>query len=517
MTLDRFTSRDGADSSRTSDNSSHLRASVSDDEMQSFFRNRTASNRAAGVSELGSLSLVERAIGLAQQHVEIPNIDSISEFELRAQDIFFRFDENRNGYLSRAELGRAVENPQITGEDAQAVAGLFDAQTWSRMVNFSNDEWGSESEVSLRDIQGLHNNERDLQVAMSGRLMPWATENFASVDADGNGYIAGAEIDSALSNDRISLLERNALNHMRAAYANLQQASNDEWFAENDGITRSDLTAYAGRIGALRLDQEAGNSAMFMARRTREGAMYPHGRELYGGLEPAAAITPEAIAQGRIADCYFLATLASVAQSNPQQIQNMIRDNGNGTYTVAFPGDPAHPVTVAAPTQAETGIGNRGGRFGNWAGVLERAFAQWRLEQGNSRFPDAAIVLEGAHGPGDATFPLQVLMGGSSTEQALSQTTDEQLVEQLNTALNSGNGSRAVVASIPGEADSQRTADGFAQHHLYSILAFERTGANDGFVTVRNPWGGGPNSPDGSMRISVAQFRRNFGTYTIQN
>lgn len=48
-------------------------------------------------------------------------------------------------------------------------------------------------------------------------------------------------------------------------------------------------------------------------------------------------IQPEDIRQGVIGNCYFMATAAAVAQTCPQQIRDMIRDNKDGTYTVTFP------------------------------------------------------------------------------------------------------------------------------------------------------------------------------------
>jgi len=40
--------------------------------------------------------------------------------------------------------------------------------------------------------------------------------------------------------------------------------------------------------------------------------------------------------QGTLGDCYFLASLVSIAQINPTAIENMFTDNGDGTYTVRF-------------------------------------------------------------------------------------------------------------------------------------------------------------------------------------
>jgi len=47
-------------------------------------------------------------------------------------------------------------------------------------------------------------------------------------------------------------------------------------------------------------------------------------------------ISAKNIVQGAIGDCYFMASLGAVATWSPGTIQNAIRDNQNGTYTVTL-------------------------------------------------------------------------------------------------------------------------------------------------------------------------------------
>ena len=66
------------------------------------------------------------------------------------------------------------------------------------------------------------------------------------------------------------------------------------------------------------------------------------------------------VAQGSAGDCWFLASLAETAARDPQIIQNMFINNGNGTWTVRFyvNGAPDYvtvndqlPVATADPSQ----------------------------------------------------------------------------------------------------------------------------------------------------------------------
>src|SRR5579883_1061530 len=62
----------------------------------------------------------------------------------------------------------------------------------------------------------------------------------------------------------------------------------------------------------------------------------------------ATQISPNGVEQGGAGDCFFEASLSSLASTAQGQeaIKNMVTTNNDGTYTVKFPGDPNHPVTV---------------------------------------------------------------------------------------------------------------------------------------------------------------------------
>ena len=98
------------------------------------------------------------------------------------------------------------------------------------------------------------------------------------------------------------------------------------------------------------------------------------------------------IAQGDVGDCYFLAALLTVAARAPETILNMVRDNGNGTYTVSFhskyDGVP-NPVTVTVNGDIpysdgeplQNGIEKIGGKNVSWAAIIEKG---WAAANGNS-------------------------------------------------------------------------------------------------------------------------------------
>ncbi len=61
-----------------------------------------------------------------------------------------------------------------------------------------------------------------------------------------------------------------------------------------------------------------------------------NGQLFVRGTGDTNEIDPNDIKQGRLDDCYFLASLAAVAKANPDAIRRMIRENGDGTYTVTL-------------------------------------------------------------------------------------------------------------------------------------------------------------------------------------
>lgn len=92
------------------------------------------------------------------------------------------------------------------------------------------------------------------------------------------------------------------------------------------------------------------------------------------------------IKQGDAGDCYFLAALMTVAAQSPETILNMVRDNGDGTYTISFhskyDGVP-NPVRVTVNgdlpyrrgTPFENGIENIDGKNVSWAAIIEKGWA----------------------------------------------------------------------------------------------------------------------------------------------
>ncbi|MFZ5480668.1 MAG: C2 family cysteine protease [Myxococcota bacterium] len=95
-------------------------------------------------------------------------------------------------------------------------------------------------------------------------------------------------------------------------------------------------------------------------------------------------------AQGAIGDCFFIASMAAVANASPQAIKDMVKyDKEKGTYTVRFyeedNGGKYKPVYIEVdaylPTEKKSRndpsyAGDPGGKM--WPAIIEKAYAKWK-------------------------------------------------------------------------------------------------------------------------------------------
>lgn len=107
------------------------------------------------------------------------------------------------------------------------------------------------------------------------------------------------------------------------------------------------------------------------------------GRPLFGPDGPSI----NDIKQGALGDCWFLASLGSMAYANPNSIKSMVVDFGDGTYGVRF-GSTFYRVDSDLPVSrygdqflSYTAFGQGGSM---WAPIIEKAFTFHRLPGANS-------------------------------------------------------------------------------------------------------------------------------------
>jgi len=330
-----------------------------------------------------------------------------------------------------------------------------------------------------------------------------ATDMFSGLAGE-DGYLSSDDLDAAMTNPDLTLEQSAALVTMRRLQDQLEELSNDEFLDENSGITMADLEEYR-RTGELP-DSEHTPDTWFAH---YKGQMNGFSQELFANGVPDV----NAIDQGGIGDCYFLAALGSAVAQDPQAVADMITPEEDGTYTVTFPN--GESANVAAPTLAEMATYGNSGSDGMWVTLFERA-------GGATRDPDATLLPEELDGGSIAgRAGTDFFSGdGSSNVDMLSLTDNDTTRDRMQSAFEDG---RVVIAGINNDLlDDNR--EGLPDAHAYSILGYDRE--ND-TVTIRNPHArnehddaaGNPRdgTDDGTFTLSMTEFNRLFSSVSYSD
>ena len=208
--------------------------------------------------------------------------------------------------------------------------------------------------------------------------------------------------------------------------------------------------------------------------------------------------------QGSLGDCYLISALGTLADSNPAAIQNMIINNGDGTYTVRFYTGPLGVINNGSGVISagfSTGVGTAdyvtvdsmlpasssgvlqyadyGASCGNsanalWIPLIEKAYAQWNetgKEGGDGK--NAYCDIQGGW---MATVDAQSL--GYNAADYIMTTTGQQA------AISALAAHQAV--TIGTQNWTAATNLGLYANHAYAITAYN---ASTNTFTLYNPWG----------------------------
>ena len=256
--------------------------------------------------------------------------------------------------------------------------------------------------------------------------------------------------------------------------------------------------------------------------------------------------------QGTLGDCYFISALAAMAANDPDALEDMIQDNGDGTYTVTFHGLEYDENGFAIPSgetfsyeiDAEVLLSENydivGANIQDADGddlfeigpaLLEKAFAMFAEEMNgmaadNGQLPffgdaDATnstgfnLLDEG----GDPSIAMIALTGSESWSVGYSGdyaaafenwaaeynlTSDELLLDILSSA------DEGVTVTV---GTNNPEMDGLADGHAYTVLGVVEIDGEE-YIVMRNPWGVGEPSgngdDDGIFMVTLDEFKENF-------
>jgi Flp pilus assembly pilin Flp len=234
------------------------------------------------------------------------------------------------------------------------------------------------------------------------------------------------------------------------------------------------------------------------------------GKPFIDGGGDGRPVHPSDLSQGQLGDCYFVAALAALAHSKPGAIEQGIKDNGDGTYTVTFYdrglfGTDTVKIKVTPDFPYKDGRwvfikpgDAEGAKAELWPMLYEKAFAQWK----------------GGY---------KAIGGGGSSDDVMSYITGQSADWNRTTGIFSDMSfsdfadkfdANVTVAGTQSKDDAKGKAvfdDGrLVANHAYWVESVDRDKQT---VTVRNPWGW-DRAP---ITLSWSDFKQGFSTvYTTK-
>jgi hypothetical protein len=215
------------------------------------------------------------------------------------------------------------------------------------------------------------------------------------------------------------------------------------------------------------------------------------------------AISPNDVHQGSVGDCALMATMANIAERNPQAIRNMIGNekyDANGKlqsctvriYTpVKLPwiGEIQVPhdelVDCTKFPQKRAGIGDQNGdKVEMWPMILEKAYAQTHPDYYAGLNDGVATrnAMAAFTGQGASDFPTSNYSFASLSNDVASK----KLVSFATLATQDQKGN-----VIPGQEalDAKLKANGLKSNHAYAIQQTWSGADGSQWVKLYNPWG----------------------------
>ncbi|MBL9037631.1 MAG: hypothetical protein JNG84_03850 [Archangium sp.] len=237
-----------------------------------------------------------------------------------------------------------------------------------------------------------------------------------------------------------------------------------------------------------------------------------YSKVLFTGPVFSGGVKPGDVEQGWLANCYFPAAMASLAQTNPAEIQKMVKANGDGTYTVTFKEFNARTgasekveivvdgdLYVQPSGEALYGhspASNDPKKMELWYALVEKAYAEWYSSSYNEI------------GSGGVSSDVFEAVLGKPTATTFIKPTNTEAVWKVIKAASDAN--KPIAAGTHGEdKEALYTNTGVYSDHAYSVLGYEEKNGTR-YVKLRNPWGrsepAGNGADDGFFNLKLEDF-----------
>lgn len=257
-----------------------------------------------------------------------------------------------------------------------------------------------------------------------------------------------------------------------------------------------------------------------------------YGPEREGEIASKGAGDKDAIAandvnQGALGDCWLLASLMTLANSNPQAIRDAITGPlSDGSYNVRLfkkkgwgrkASFEAETINVTSSfvtwkaggyeAYAQGGDTDKAGNEELWVKLIEKAYAKWK---GSFAKIDGGWEEKALESLTGKNYESTSFGGGFF---GIGKLSDADLQKQMQDGLGAGDAMTASTKSDSAINKADKDEGGFAKQndivgrHAYAVLS-----ANAKGVRLRNPWGGASANPE--PFLTWKQFRKYYRDIT---
>ncbi len=193
--------------------------------------------------------------------------------------------------------------------------------------------------------------------------------------------------------------------------------------------------------------------------------------------------------QGELGDCYFISSLGMIADSNPQAIENMFVNNGDGTYTVRFYTSTGVADYVTVNSQLVVYAGSTTLAYADyyenatsaslslWIPLAEKAYAEWNQTGNEGR--DGTNTYNSIQG-GWMDVVCQQVLGYAASDYNLTASTQQTMINALAAH------EAVTIGTDSGNNAADTLAYGLYGDHAYGVIGYN---ASTGTFTLYNPWG----------------------------